>query len=398
MPLYQFTVLKPGGTEEEGEEMAASPSELADVLKRRGLLVQEIRLKRAPRYLFRKAVRVEDFLLFNQEFTALLRAGLTLPESLALVAERPEHPVFGSVLKRILEQVRNGVALSQACSAHPEIFDGLYLAALSTGEKTGGLVDVLTRYQSYLRRRAALSKKLSQALTYPVFLLVALAVILGVLFAFVLPRFVAMYADFDAPLPLPTRLLIAFVENLPVLLPVVLLLVGTLVFSFRRWLSTERGRMAFDRTQEQLPYLGPLHRLTLQAQLSRSLSTLLAGGTVLLNALYTVADALPNRAYAARLALATRQVAEGASLAAALKAQDLMPPMAVRMIEVGESSGGLETMLAEVAQYYEDILENHLNRVMSLVEPALMLLMGILVGGIIIVMYLPIFHMADIIK
>jgi type IV pilus assembly protein PilC len=398
MPLYQFTVLTPGGTAEQGEEIAASPSELTDTLKRRGFLVQEIRIKRVPSRLFRKTVRVVDFLLFNQEFTALLRAGLTLPESLALVAERPENPAFSGVLKRILEQVRNGSALSQACSAHPEIFDGLYLAALSTGEKTGGLVDALTRYLSYLRRRAALNKKLSQALTYPLFLLVALAVILAVLFAFVLPRFVAMYADFDAALPLPTRLLITFVENVPFILPVVLALAGAIGFGLRRWLGTDHGRMAFDRTKERLPYFGPLHRLALQAQLSRSLSTLLAGGTVLLDALYTVADSLPNRAYGVRLGLATRQVAEGTSLAAALKAQDLMPAMAVRMIEVGESSGGLEAMLAEVAQYYEDILENHLSRVMSLVEPALMLLMGILVGGIIIVMYLPIFHMADIIK
>lgn len=398
MPLYRYTALTHSGTQTSGEETASTLEALRQVLQERGLIVQNIRASRRAVLFRRHSVRSSDFLLFNQEFMALLRAGLTLPESLALVASRPESPHLATVLQQILEQVRGGVALSQACAGHPEVFDGLYLAALRTGEKTGSLVEALTRYQAFLRKRVALQKKLSQALTYPLFLLVALVVILGVLFAFVLPRFVAMYADFGAALPWSTRLLIGFVERLPVLLPILLILGGFSVYGLRRFLATDRGRLAVDRLKEHLPYWGRMEAHALQAQLARSLATLLAGGTPLLEAIHTTVAALPNRAYSARLAGAGRAVAEGKSLAAALQGENLLSATAVKMIEVGESSGGLEAMLTEVAQYYEDILEGHLARAMSLIEPLLMLLMGVLVGGIIIVMYLPIFHMAEIIK
>ncbi len=398
MPLYQYTALTHSGIQTRGEEAALTADELRQVLQERGLIVQDIRARRRGLVFTRQSVRSNDFLLFNQEFIALLRAGLTLPESLALVASRPESPRLAVVLRQILEQVCGGAALSQACAVHPEVFDGLYLAALRAGEKTGGLVEALTRYQAFLRKRVALQKKLSQALTYPLFLLIALVVILGVLFAFVLPRFVAMYADFGAALPWSTRILIGFVERLPVLLPIFLIVGGLSVYALRRWLATDNGRLAVDRLKERLPYWGRLETYALQAHLARSLSTLLAGGTPLLDALQTAAVSLPNRAYGARLLAASRQVAEGKGLATALDAEKLLSATAVKMVEVGESSGGLETMLAEVAQYFEDLLEDHLARAMSLVEPLLMLLMGVLVGGIIIVMYLPIFHMAEIIK
>jgi len=169
-------------------------------------------------------------------------------------------------------------------------------------------------------------------------------------------------------------------------------------WGWRRWLSTERGRRRLDRLRERLPYVGELARIVTAAQLARSLSTLLAGGTPLVEALRTAASALTNQLYLDRLELATKQVTEGLSLAQAVRATALMPPMAARMIEVGEASGGLDAMLAEVAKFYEEALDNRLARVMALVEPLLMLLMGLLIGGIIIVMYLPVFHMADIIK
>jgi len=397
MPTFHYTALTHAGTETHGEETAPTMEALRQSLQGRGLLVQNVRPKQEP-FFRRTSIRSGDFLLFNQEFIALLRAGLTLPASLSLVARRPDNPRLGAVLQQVMEAVRGGAALSQACAAHPQVFDGLYLAALRTGEKTGGLVESLTRYQAFLRKRVALQKRLSQALTYPLFLLVALGVILGVLFVFVLPRFVAMYADFGAALPWSTRVLIGFVERLPVLLPILLIIGGLLAYGWRRWVATEEGRLAVDRAKQRLPYWGRLETHALQAHLAQSLSTLLAGGTALMDALQTAAAALPNRAYGARLLSASQQVAEGKSLASALAAENLLSDTAIKMVEVGESSGGLDGMLAEVAQYYEDILESHLGRVMSLIEPLLMLLMGILVGGIIIVMYLPIFHMAEIIK
>ncbi len=398
MPSFTYTALSATGVRVQEEAVADSEQVLRNELAVRGLLVQEVKPKRAGFGIRAKRVTPEEFALFNQEFMALIRAGLTVPDALALASDRPDCPALGNILTRVHEDVHNGALLSDACARHPEAYDRLYLAALRTGEKTGDLAKVLARYQDYLRHRVALRKKISQALAYPMFLLVALVIILAVLFAFVMPRFVAMYADLGAALPLPTRMLLSIVEYFYVVGPV---LVGTgvlAVWGWRRWLSTDTGRRQLDQLRERLPYVGGLVRIVIAAQLARTLSTLLAGGTPLVEALHTSTSSITNRVYLDRLEAVTKQVTEGESLAKAVRATALMPPMAARMIEVGEASGGLDTMLAEVAQFYEEVLDGRLSRVMALIEPLLMLLMGLLIGGIIIIMYLPVFHMADIIK
>jgi type IV pilus assembly protein PilC len=298
----------------------------------------------------------------------------------------------------VREDVGNGVALSEACARHPEAFDRLYLAALRTGEKTGDFAAVLARYQDYLRHRVKLRRKIAQALAYPMFLLVALAIILAVLFVFVMPRFVAMYADLGAALPFPTRVLLSIVEHLYVIGPALAALALFAAWAWRAWLSTDSGRRRLGRLQERMPYVGEVARMSTCAQLARSLSTLLAGGTSLVEALRTAASSISNRLYLDRLEACTQRVTEGSSLAQAVRSAALMPPMATRLIEVGEASGGLDAMLGEVAQFYEEMLDIRLARAVALAEPLLMLLMGVLVGGIIIVMYLPVFHMADVIK
>lgn len=399
LPIYYYAALSERGLLTKGEKAAVSVQALRDELVAQGLFVQDIRRKRSGIQLFqRERVSPEHFLLFNQEFTALIRAGLTIPDALVLAANRPDNPALGRMLQRVLEDVRVGVLFSDACARYPDVFEGLYISALRTGEKTGDLVKVLARYQDYLKHRVALRKKISQALAYPTFLLIALAVILGVLFMFVLPRFVTMYADFGAELPWATRVLVAFVDRFVIIGPLLALGVGGAWLAWRRWTATERGRFAVDGIKERLPYVGPLNRIVATAQLTRSLSTLLGGGTPLVQAMRTTREGLSNRLYAARLDVATQKVTEGESLARAAQAVELLPDTAIKMIEVGEASGGLDTMLAEVAQFYEEVLDNRLARVMALIEPVLMLLMGLLIGTIIIIMYLPIFRMADIIK
>ena len=398
MPLFIYTAFTDQGVRLTGEVAADSEQALRIELAGRGLLVRELRPKRAGLGLPTRRIRPEEFALFNQEFMALVRAGLTIPDALALAANRPDSPALGSILTRVHEDVRNGVPLSDACARHPEAFERLYLATLRTGEKTGDLARVLARYQDYLRRRVALRKKLSQAMAYPAFLLVALAIILIVLFVFVMPRFVAMYADLGSDLPWPTRVLLSIVEHLYIVGPAIVAVAVAVVFGWKRLTATEAGRRQVDALKERLPYIGGLARIVAAAQLARSLSTLLAGGTPLVEALQTATGSLNNQVYLDRLGQVTQQVIEGGSLAKAVRATALMPEMAARMIEVGEASGGLEAMLAEVAQFYEEKLDSQLTRVMTLVEPLLMLLMGVLIGGIIIVMYLPVFHMADIIK
>jgi type IV pilus assembly protein PilC len=398
MPLYTYTAFNSQGVRLTGEAAADSEQALRAELAGKGLLVQELKAKRVAIGFATRRVRPEEFALFNQEFMALIRAGLTIPDALALAANRPDSPNLGRILARVLEDVRGGALLSDACAHHPEAFERLYLAAVRTGEKTGDLARVLGRYHEYLRHRVALRKKLNQAMAYPAFLLATLGLVLTVLFVFVMPRFVAMYADLGADLPLPTRMLLGVVEYIYIVAPLMLAAVAAGVVGWRRWTATATGRRQVDEIRERLPYVGGLVRIVITAQLARSLSTLLSGGTPLVEALRTAASSVTNRVYLDRLEQVTRQVVEGGSLAQAVRATALMPDMAARMIEVGEASGGLDTMLAEIAQFYEEMLDTRLSRVMTLVEPLMMLLMGVLIGGIIIIMYLPVFHLADIIK
>src|SRR5216684_1407465 len=399
MPVYTYTALSENGTAMTGEGVAATAEELTRQLTSKGLLVRSVARKHSLfNRLQRKRIKPEAFLLFNQEFIALVRAGLTIPEALKLATAHPNNALLSQVLKRVLEDVRGGVLFSEACARHSEVFDGLYISALKTGEKTGTLPSVLTKYQAALKKRVEFVKKVSHALTYPLFLLITLGVILGVLFVFVMPRFVAMYADFGAELPLPTKILVGLVRHFPFYLPILILLSISAWFAWRAWVATPAGRLRVDKFKTRLPLLGGINRHVAVAQLARTLSTLLSGGTPLVEAMTTTRESLTNRADAEALERATALVTEGESLAHAMQATALMPNTALKMIEVGEASGNLDGMLAEVAEYYEDLLSNKLARLTALVEPMMMLLMGVLIGGIIVVMYLPIFYMVDIIK
>jgi type IV pilus assembly protein PilC len=221
------------------------------------------------------------------------------------------------------------------------------------------------RHQEYLRHKVAMRKKIRQALTYPIFLLFALTVILAVLFLFVLPRFVAMYADLGAELPLPTRVLMQIVTHIYLVAPPAIAVAIACRALWRRWVSTPSGRRTVDAFLNRLPYAGELIRVVVTARLSRSLATLLSGGTPLVEALSTAAGSMSNQLYLERLQNTTRQITDGGGFAHAVRATGLMPLMAARMIEVGEASGGLDGMLGEVARFNEELLDTKLTRLMS---------------------------------
>lgn len=400
MPVFRYKALALNGQLTQGEEVSASVAALREALSARGLMVQQVREHQATlsRLTGRSSIKLEHFLLFNHEFTALLRAGLTLPEALKLTADRPEAPRLGQTLSAVLQELRSGSALSDACLARPEAFDALFISSVRTGERTGNLYAALSRYHDYLKRRIALRNRLSQAMAYPLFLLATLVVILAALFVFVLPRFAAIYADFNADLPWPTRLLIGVVDYLPV---VIALLAGLVAAGWyaRRWLLQHPVPLArVQRWREQLPLLGPVLIMVQAAQAARALATLLASGTPLVEAMQTVQTAFPVGLQATRMQEARRRVVEGNSLASAFEETRLMPATAIKMVQVGETAGRLDAMLEDIALFYEEQLDNRLAKLMTLIEPALMLLIGVFVGGIIITMYLPIFSLAEVIK
>lgn len=399
MSLYTYKILTESGEVRHGEIVSSSADELKQSLLEQGFLVQKISKKYQffiPLRTRHRQISLDELIVFNQELIALLRAGLTIPESLSLIQEQNDASTLGDYLKTILKDIRNGASFSAACSHYPDVFEKLYISALKTGEKTGDMASVLERYHAHLTNRNELKKKISQAMAYPLFLLITFTAIMMLLFAFVVPRFVALYAGFSAEMPAATRILFGLVENFPAYVGAGVAIAALIWLAYRYWNSTENGGYRIDQLKSYLPVVGKIYVEQTYVQITRTLSTLLYAGTSLVVAMKSVTDSLSNRVYIKKVKMATQLVEEGCSLAQAMTETNLLPPRAVGMIKVGEATGGLDVMFESVTLFYEGQLDIRLRKLMSLIEPALMLLMGLLVGTVIIVMYLPIFGMANI--
>lgn len=400
MPIFVFAAYSRSGNLIQGERSARSAAELKQDLLQEELLPTTIKRKLGISSLRLKARQVggEDFSLLVQELIALLRAGLPIPEVLTLLSKRPGQPVLQSVLKQVVEHIEQGAALSEACRMHPDFFDSLFVTACSIGEASGQLVNALERYQHSLKRSIALRKTVRQALVYPVFLLLVLVGVLGALFFVILPRFTAMYAQLDSALPGPTQLLMNMVENLPIYLLGVLSLATCVWIALKLLAQSDTGREQLDRMKSKLPLIGPLYTTYGMAKLTRTLATLIEAGTPLLTALETTATELDNRKLGNALLKSAQHVSQGARLGEAFNTHQVLTPTTLKIVEAGEMSGRLSEMLGEVADYFEEWLEGRLRGVTSMIEPVMMLLIGLLVGGVIIIMYLPVFGMADLIQ
>lgn len=383
-----------------GRAEAASRESLVAELTQQGLLVNEVRQASSilGLSLRRTKVRPEDLLGFAQEVITLLRAGLTVPDTLEQLQERPGQAALASAIGRVFDEVNHGVSLSTACSREPQAFDGLFVSALATGERTGDLADALEYYCRHAERGIALRRKFSQAMAYPMFLLITVVVVLTVLFVFVLPRFVSLYANLGVELPMPTRVVMRAVDTLPYWLPALLLMSVAVWYAYKRFTASAVGHLRADRIKARIPLYGPALNTIAVIHATRALSAFLSAGTPLVEAMHAVSASLTNRAFAARMTQATTLVSEGVSLAAASKQAALFPAKADKLIAVGEASGALDAVLAKVAEFYEMRLDHNMSRLVSIIEPALMLLVGVFIGGIIVVMYLPVFGMAGVIR
>lgn len=399
MPLFIYKALSENGEQIKGEIWADSRALLSHQLENKGLLLQSVRLKST--FLSKRShrkIKLEHFHLFNQELIALVKAGVPITESLKEVSERPEYPDFSSVLNEILQYVMAGESFSKACRRFPEYFEPLYLSALETGESIGDLVTTLTRYQKQLINRITLQRQLSQALAYPFFLLVLLSFVMVVLFTFVLPRFVTLYSDFGSELPVPTQWLMFAVETLPIWASFITVTVLLSLFGYQSYVNTEEHRQRLDQLVLSIPFVGSLLQLRATAQMTRTMASLLASGMTMVDSMNKTAFVLSNRAYAKKLEHASELIVSGESFSSSLEQQKLISGSAHKILKAGEKSGNIADILDEIADYLEQVLSYQLTRFTSILEPLLMLIVGIAVGGIILVMYLPIFSMAEIIQ
>ncbi len=336
----------------------------------------------------------QRFLSFNQELLVLIRSGLPILQVLDTLMERMESPAVLAALRQVREDVKGGSSLSDAFEKFPNYFPYLYIASIRAGERTGDLVVTLARYLDYQRRMEAIKARIRSASFYPAFLTVVVTVVVFFLMLFVVPRFTAIYADADVELPLMTRIVIGVAEGMLAYLPVVLVVLLLLGIAARTFLRSEKGMLLRDRILLRVPFFGRLLSDYAISSFCRTFSTTLSGGIPAVEAMRMSRATLNNRDLEERMLSAVRRVEEGTAIAQSFEKADFFPPVALRMIGVGETTGALAEMLTEVSDYYEMQVGGRLDKLTTLVEPVMMLVMGVLIGGIVLAMYFPIFQLA----
>jgi type IV pilus assembly protein PilC len=387
----------------EGVYAADTESRLRHELEEKGLYVLSLQPKHAiggislhlPQ---RRSVSMREFLVFNQELATLLKAGMPLVQSLDLLKRRVTSPVFKAVLNDVHEQVRSGTALSDAFAAQGDLFPRVYTASLLAGERSGNLDAVLRRYVEYTKIIATVKRKTISALVYPAILISLALVLVAIIVIKVVPAFSDFYASFGANLPVITRIIMGvsdFIRGQLVLLVIGLTAAITAIVV---WVRRPGQHARFDHLILNLPMLGQVARKFGTSQMARTLATLLGGGLPLVNALDIAANSIGNRFMARQLEIVSTRVREGESFAGALDARRVFPEVAVKMAEVGESTGALQEMLNTVADFYDEDISTTMERFITLVEPTLLVVMGIVIAGLLLALYMPLFQLSSVLS
>ena len=352
---------------------------------RGGLRLSSVRLR--PR-----RVKPALLLVFSQELAALLKAGLPLFQSLDVMLDRQRDPQFRQSLAAVREKVKSGVALSDAIRQEGGLYPPIFAASLVAGERSGNLDAVLRRFAGHLRLNETLKKKAISASVYPMVLLVMMVVLVSILLVYVIPQFSSFYQGLNVELPLPTRVLLAVSGKLHENVLWLLMGLGSAVAGFVYWYRREGTGVVIDGALLRVPYLGHLMRMYATSQLMRTLSTLLAGGLPLLNALEVASQSVGNRAMGLAIGGATGRLREGVSLTAALESTQMLEALPLEMVKVGEQTGALGEMLNSIAEFYDEELDTNIATVLSLVEPVLLVVMAVIVAGMLLAFYLPMFQ------
>jgi type IV pilus assembly protein PilC len=377
---------------------SSSRAQLKENLEEQGFHVFQIR--RQAWSLFQrerqKFARMSNrrFLSFNQELLVLLRSGLPILQIFDTQIDQMESGLFREVISEIREEIRGGSALSDAFAKFPQTFPPLYIAAMKAGEKTGDLPETLSRFLEYQKRVETIRAKVKSASFYPMLLTIAAVVVVIFLMLFVVPRFTQIYTDANVELPLMTQLLIGLSDIVGRYWYLLLLALVVCLPLLKSIVRSTRGRLRVDRMLLRVPFLGGLKVEYALSSFNRTLGTTLASGTPLVTAMQMSRGTLNNLSLEQEMSQATRRVEEGSALSESLERTGFFPPLALRMVSVGETSGSLTDMLSDIADYYEAEVERRLTRLTTMIEPLLMMTMGLLIAFIIVAMYVPIFELA----
>ncbi len=359
--------------------------------KARSALSFEINLRRSK-------VSLKDVAVFSRQLATMLDSGLSILRSLMILAEQTESKALAGVIDEMKADIEQGLSLSQAVAKHPDVFPPIYLAMVRAGETGGVLDDVMLRLANTLEKQLELRGKIKSAMTYPIAVAAIVVLIVTAMLLFVVPMFESMYHDLNGKLPLPTQILINVSDVLTRIWWLIgLAAVGGIVL-FRRWVATPEGRLAFDRFKLRLPVFGPLMRKTALARFARTLASLIRSGVPIMQSFEIVGETAGNAVVANAVTNARERVRLGEPVSDSLTGEDVFPPMVVQMIAVGEETGSLDTMLEKIADFYDGEVEATVNSLTSLIEPMLMVFMGVSVGGMVVALYMPMFQVINLVK
>ena len=381
---HMLEQMEHGTSEVEIRDRFAQQGFLVYSVKPKGLLTADLRLPQ------RRKVRQDQFVIFNQQFVTLIHAGLPIIQSIELLIKRQRNPFFRSVLQNVRDRLRGGELLSEAFAAQ-KVFPKVYTTTLLAGEKSGNLEEVMGRYIAFQRLAVSFRKKMVSSLVYPTLLVVMLLVMMTFLITFVVPQFANLYKQLGSELPPMTAFMLAIGVNAKHYFFYVLFALIGGGFLLWRWMKSDKGATQMDRFKLKIPLLGDIWLKYQVAVFSRMLSTLLSGGLSLVPSLETSGESMQSHLMSHGIEKATRGVREGQGLARSLEQTKVFPEMAIEMMEVGESTGALPAMLNSVAEFYEEDVQNALATAMSLIEPIILIIMGVVVAFVLISLYLPIF-------
>jgi len=399
MATFAYTGRSRAGQTITGEFMADTMDAAVSALRRDQILVTQINpvkeaaAKSRPKKAREKAVKAKDLAVFTRQFSVMIGAGLPLVQCLDILGNQADDKNFGEVILATRADVEGGMSLADAMQRHPKVFDSLFTNMIAAGEAGGILDAILKRLATYIEKAVKLKGQVKSAMIYPIAVIVIATIVVGAILWKVIPTFAQLFAGLGADLPLPTRIVIALSNGLVRFMPFIVGGIVVFAFAFRTYYKTVGGRMVIDRVTLKMPILGMVMRKIAVARFCRTLSTLLASGVSILEALDITARTAGNAVVEEAIFTTRTSIERGETIAGPLKQTEVFPPMVVQMIGVGEATGALDTMLSKIADFYEEEVDVAVAGLLTLLEPLMIALLGGIVGGIVIAMYLPIFSL-----
>jgi len=398
MPTFKYTAKEAGGKTVSGILEYSDKELLIDALRKKDLVIISIEETAKRRIMsLGGSVKLDEIVIFSRQLATMVDSGIPLVQALDILCEQIETPVFKNILAKIKDDVETGSSLSDALARHPAVFSTLYINMVRAGESSGALDDILDRLAAYLEKSSMLQRKVKSSLVYPAVVISMAILITLVMLIKVIPTFKGIFTMLGGTLPLPTRILILVSDTIREMFLYVVAVIIAIVFALKKYMRTPQGKENFDKTLLRLPILGGLFRKVAVAKFSRTLATLVKSGVPILVSLEIVGKTAGNAVIEKAVESVRNGIKEGENIADPLAKSGAFPPMVVRMIKVGEQTGELEKMLTKIADFYEDQVDAAVSGLTSLIEPLIIAFLGIVIGGIVIAMFLPVFKLTEII-